>query len=211
MANTLKAESVQLGKGEHIFRLADIEAARKKAEMEGTTFKDPLEDYYKVGANHGTPFTVKVGETFTFPPMEEFFIIQRISEISKDKSTDILLVGAESSLRGPLEVPVALFRRSPALAEHRDWLEEDDNSFGRVISLRQYADYNRAYMLVGKTIKCTDSEDLPRVTFSKKEDGSRYPDTEPYIRERAEQNLAPLMAFYKWEEVSSEDSEENEE
>lgn len=115
MANVNK-QMLALKEGEKVFNIGELLKLKDQGDAE-------IDELFALGEGKGLPFEFKEGEIVEFPKFEECDLIVRISKLN-GKEYKLLSTIATSNMRGEIEVPISIFRRTPAIEADRKRLVE---------------------------------------------------------------------------------------
>lgn len=151
-----RIKSVALKDGEKTFFIGAL-LADKEANKSNPDYVSDLDELQSIGQGKGLPFEFVDGEVITFDKFEDCVIVVRHSEF-QGKIYSMLSVIADSNKRGKdLEVPMAIFRRVPALQEEYDWLV-NDSPLNERLTRSTLSDLNRLFTLAGHKLSVNGSK-----------------------------------------------------
>lgn len=152
MGNTKHTpKSIMLSANEVAYTVADLLTKVKESDAEAIA---ALENIQEVGRNKGVIYTPKSGSVITFDKYEDSVIVVRASTFNDNLILQLNVIAVDAVI-GDVELPIAIFRRKPALKEDLEALMK--NKFTAQLLQNYIGDLKRLEMLSGKSWKVSIS------------------------------------------------------
>jgi len=151
-------DNIVLGTNEKLYVMKDI-----LASMASDNPSDEVSELFGIGEGKGIPFEFKENETISFDKFEDLPLIVRVVKIGS-KEYKVLSTEGNSNLRGDIEVPLAIFRRTPALQEDVEKLV-NKYPLSETLLTNSMGDITRMQLLSSKKILIEHVLYLPKITF----------------------------------------------